>query len=175
MVFIIYIIIIVFCLPYLVIKQWKAQVLKKKLLFIKSKRREFQTRFVNVVVDVVFVDGKILMFKGREFRVKDWVLIIAFKFCQRLHKRELFSWEALTEKNQQLYYSYCFISVNKLFMCVCLYYIYTLSILLKNIYLHEYRTRFKLHLRLLYSFTLFYLFSYFETSMYQVINTYLKI
>lgn len=81
MVFIIYIIIIVFCLPYLVIKQWKAQVLKKKLLFIKSKRREFQTRFVNVVVDVVFVDGKILMLKGREFRVKDWVLIIAFKFC----------------------------------------------------------------------------------------------
>lgn len=81
MVFMIYIIIIVFCLPYLVIKQWKAQVLKKKLLFIKSKRREFQTRFVNVVVDVVFVDGKILMFKGREFRVKDWVLIIAFKFC----------------------------------------------------------------------------------------------
>lgn len=81
MVFIIYIIIIVFCLPYLVIKQWKAQVLKKKLLFIKSKRREFQTRFVNVVVDVVFVDGKILMLKGREFRVKDLVLIIAFKFC----------------------------------------------------------------------------------------------
>lgn len=54
---------------------------KRKLLFIKSKRREFQTRFVNVVVDVVYVDGKILMFKGREFRVKDWVLIIAFKFC----------------------------------------------------------------------------------------------
>lgn len=80
MVFIIYIIIIVFCLPYLVIKQWKAQVLKK-MLFIKSKRREFQTRFVNVVVDVVFVDGKILMLKGREFRVKDLVLIIAFKFC----------------------------------------------------------------------------------------------
>lgn len=78
MVFMIYIIIIVFCLPYLVIKQWKAQVLKRKLLFIKSKRREFQTRFV---VDVVFVDGKILMLKGREFRVKDLVLIIAFKFC----------------------------------------------------------------------------------------------
>lgn len=54
---------------------------KKKLLFIKNKRRDFQTRFVSVVVDVVFVDGKILMLKGREFRVKDWVLIIAFKFC----------------------------------------------------------------------------------------------
>lgn len=50
------------------------------MLLIKSKRREFQTRFVNVV-DVVFVDGKILMLKGREFRVKDLVLIIAFKFC----------------------------------------------------------------------------------------------
>lgn len=64
-------------------KAVKSPSFKKKLLFIKSKRREFQTRFVNVdvVVDVVFVDGKILMFKGREFRVKDWVLIIAFKFC----------------------------------------------------------------------------------------------
>lgn len=51
------------------------------MLLIKSKRREFQTRFVNVVVDVDFVDGKILMLKGREFRVKDLVLIIAFKFC----------------------------------------------------------------------------------------------
>lgn len=30
-------------------------------------------RFVSVVVDVVFVDGKILMFKGCEFRVKDWI------------------------------------------------------------------------------------------------------
>lgn len=38
-------------------------------------------RFVSVVVDVIFVDGKILMFKGCEFRVKDWVLIIVFKFC----------------------------------------------------------------------------------------------
>lgn len=72
-------------------KAVKSPSFKKKLLFIKSKRREFQTRFVNVVVDVVFVDGKILMFKGREFRVKDWVLIIAFKFCKRIHKRELFS------------------------------------------------------------------------------------
>lgn len=62
-------------------KAVKSPSFKKKLLFIKSKRREFRTRFVNVVVDVVFVDGKILMLKGREFRVKDWVLIIAFKFC----------------------------------------------------------------------------------------------
>lgn len=62
-------------------KAVKSPSFKKKLLFIKSKRREFQTRFVNVVVDVVFVDGKILMLKGREFRVKDLVLIIAFKFC----------------------------------------------------------------------------------------------
>lgn len=62
-------------------KSVKSPSLKKKMLLIKSKRREFQTRFVNVVVDVVFVDGKILMLKGREFRVKDLVLIIAFKFC----------------------------------------------------------------------------------------------
>lgn len=62
-------------------KAVKSPSFKKKLLFIKSKRRDFQTRFVNVVVDEVFVDGKILMLKGREFRVKDWVLIIAFKFC----------------------------------------------------------------------------------------------
>lgn len=61
-------------------KAVKSPSLKKKMLLIKSKRREFQTRFVNVV-DVVFVDGKILMLKGREFRVKDLVLIIAFKFC----------------------------------------------------------------------------------------------
>lgn len=43
-------------------------------------------RFVNVVVDVVFVDGKNLMFKGCEFRVKDLVLIIVFKFCYCFYK-----------------------------------------------------------------------------------------
>lgn len=67
----------VFCLPYLVIKQCQVQFLKK-LLFIRSKRRDFQMRFVNVVVDVVFVDGKILMLKGCEFRVKDWIHSLQF-------------------------------------------------------------------------------------------------